>query len=195
MRGAPWGSASRSGWKASRWLALAFVIAAGGCSDSGTEPKPTGSTGITVSPKQLSLVVGATGTLQATVTDAHGNEVRGAQVFWASADADIATVSSEGVVRALKTGTVKIAASSGGSSDVATVTVGQQPVASISVTPVSATVTVGGTTQLTATLTDASGATLTDRAVVWRSSNEAVLTVDLNGRVSALSPVRFTSIG
>lgn len=188
MRGLPASCARLVRWPASRWLALALAIAAGGCSDSGTEPKPTGSTGITVTPKQLSLVVGGTGTLQATVTDSRGSEVRGAQVFWASADADIATVSSEGVVRALRTGTVKIAASSGGSSDVATVIVGRQPVASITVTPVSATVTVGGSTQLSVTLTDASGATLTDRTVTWQSSNPAVLTVDANGRVSALSP-------
>ena len=175
-----------------RWLTpaswLAALALAAGCSDSGTEPKPSGSTGITVTPRELTLVVGGTGTLQAVVHDSHGNEVRGARVFWSSADPAIAAVSPEGVVQALKTGTVKVAASSGGSSDVATVVVGQQPVTSIAVTPVSTTVTVGGSTQLTVTLTGASGETLTGRPVTWRSSNEAVLTVDANGRVAALAP-------
>lgn len=179
---------ARVRWLAACAVAAALAGAAAGCSDSGTEPKPTGSTGITISPKELTLVVGATGTLQASVHDSRGNEVRGAQVFWSTADPAIAAVSPEGVVRALAPGTVKIAASSGGSSDVATVVVGQQPVASISVTPVSATVTVGGSTQLTAALGGPNGETLTGRTVTWRSSNESVLTVDANGRVSALAP-------
>ena len=171
------------------WMAAAILVAAvAGCGDGGTAPKASGSAGVTITPKELTLPVGGTGTLGATVRDDHGNEVRGAQIFWSSADTALAVVSPEGVVRAKKAGTVKIAASVGGVSDVATVTISPQAVTSISLSPVTATLTVGGSLQLAVTLSGANGETLTGRTVTWHSSNESVLSVDANGRVTATAP-------
>src|SRR5437867_7406657 len=56
-------------------------------------------------------------------------------------------------------------------------TSGPQSVASVTVSPASATVEVGQTVQLTATLSDANGKTLTGRTVSWSSNNSAVATV------------------
>src|SRR5439155_2305349 len=60
-------------------------------------------------------------------------------------------------------------------------------VASITVGPASASVVVGGTSQFTATLKDASGSVLTGQPVTWASSNTAVATVSESGLVSGVA--------
>ncbi len=54
-------------------------------------------------------------------------------------------------------------------------------VATVTVSPSTATANVGGTQQFTATLKDGSGNTLTGRSVSWSSSNTAVATVNASG--------------
>src|SRR5204863_2192868 len=61
------------------------------------------------------------------------------------------------------------------------------PVASVTVTPAPASVPTGQTVQLTATLKDANGNTLTGRTVTWASSNPAVATVTGSGLVSGVT--------
>ena len=57
----------------------------------------------------------------------------------------------------------------------------------MSVTPSSASLTVGGTAQLSATAKDANGNTLSGRPTTWSSGNNAVATVDASGLVTAVS--------
>ena len=60
-------------------------------------------------------------------------------------------------------------------------------VAKVTVVGSSTTLNVGQTTQLTATATDASGATITNPGVVlWTSSATTVATVDQTGKVTAV---------
>jgi hypothetical protein len=61
------------------------------------------------------------------------------------------------------------------------------PVASVTVSPTSASVNVGSTTQLTATPKDASGNTLTGRTITWASDNSAAATVNGSGLVSGVA--------
>ncbi|MGE0346457.1 MAG: Ig-like domain-containing protein [Gemmatimonadales bacterium] len=61
------------------------------------------------------------------------------------------------------------------------------PVASVTVTLSSSSIAVGGSTQATAVLRDASGTSLTGRTIAWTSSAPAVATVSATGQVSALS--------
>jgi len=61
------------------------------------------------------------------------------------------------------------------------------PVASVTVSPASASLLVGATQQLTATLKDANGNTLTGRSVTWTSSAPLVAPVSGSGLVSALA--------
>jgi hypothetical protein len=61
-----------------------------------------------------------------------------------------------------------------------------QPVASVTVSPASASVSVGGTQQFTATLKDASGTVLSGRSVSWSSSNPLVATVSGSGLATGL---------
>ena len=66
-------------------------------------------------------------------------------------------------------------------------------VASVEVSPSSTSMLEGATTQLSATLTDASGVVLSGRSVIWSSSNNAVATVSGTGLVPGLALV--TGVG
>jgi uncharacterized protein YjdB len=62
-----------------------------------------------------------------------------------------------------------------------------EPVATLTVTPPSATIPPGGSVQLQASVKDAAGATLTGQEVTWSSSDEDVATVSETGLVSGVS--------
>src|SRR5438128_7201445 len=76
----------------------------------------------------------------------------------------------------------------------ATVTVALIPVASVVVSPAPATLPVGGTLQLTVTLKDANGTTLTGRTVAWTSSTTTVATVSPSGLVTDVASGGTTTI-
>src|SRR5207248_4646611 len=61
------------------------------------------------------------------------------------------------------------------------------PVASVTVSPTAAGVTVGATTQLTATPKDANGTALSGRVVTWATSNAAAATVSASGLVTGVA--------
>jgi alpha-tubulin suppressor-like RCC1 family protein len=61
------------------------------------------------------------------------------------------------------------------------------PVASVTVAPSTASITAGATAQLTVTLKDAGGNTLTGRTVTWNSSAPGIASVDGNGLVTAVA--------
>ncbi len=85
-------------------------------------------------------------------------------------------------------GTMNVNAVYGALSNVAsaTTTSSTAPVASVTVSPATVSLAVGGTQQLTATLRDASGNVLTGRVVTWASSNALVGSVTGTGLVAAL---------
>jgi acid phosphatase len=61
------------------------------------------------------------------------------------------------------------------------------PVASVTVTPASATVSAGSSVQLTATPKDANGNPLVGRTVTWQSSNTSAATVNSSGLVTGVA--------
>src|SRR5207247_754712 len=103
---------------------------------------------------------------------------------WSSSNNNIATVNGSGLVTGVTAGSVTITATSEGQSGTASITVAGAPVASVTVTPPSASVPAGQTVQLTATLKDANGNVLTGRSVTWASNNTTVATVNSSGLVT-----------
>src|SRR6266513_2842283 len=139
---------------------------------------------VTVSPSAANIAITGTVQLTATPLDANGNPLTGRAISWSSSNNNIATVNGSGLVTGVTAGSVTITATSEGQSGTASITVADAPVASVTVTPPSASVPAGQTVQLTATLKDANGNVLTGRTVTWASNNTTVATVNSNGLVT-----------
>ncbi|HXY29790.1 MAG TPA: Ig-like domain-containing protein [Gemmatimonadaceae bacterium] len=144
---------------------------------------------VSVTPTQATINVGATSQLAAAALDGSGNTLSGRTFTWATSNAAVATVSSNGLVTAVATGSATITATSGGQSGTAAVTVVSPPptVASVSVSPNTATMLPGNTVTLSATAKDGSGNTISSSTFTWSSSNVSVATVSSSGLVTAVS--------
>lgn len=140
---------------------------------------------VTVTPASAGVAIGGTVQLAAAARDAAGNVLNGRSISWTSTAPAVATVSATGLVGGVAVGNATITATSEGQSGTATVSVTLAPVASVTVNPSSASVLVGATVQLSATLKDANGNTLVGRAITWASGNPAVATVTADGGLAA----------
>ena len=138
---------------------------------------------ITVSPSSATLVVGQTVELEAQPRDASGRPLTGRTVTWSSNQSGVATVTSTGIVAAVSSGTATITASSEGRSGTATIVVNAPSVNRVEVTPATASVDVGGSFRLTATVYDSRGNVIPGAQVAWASSDTRIATVDNTGRV------------
>jgi uncharacterized protein YjdB len=152
-------------------------------------PVPVGS--VTISPSGVTIAQdGGTAQLTATVKDTAGHVLTGRTITWTSLNPGVAAVSSTGLVVAVSAGEAVISASTGGQSGVAAVTVGTAgppTVNTVIVTPDTATITNSNNSsvQLTATLEDAQGNTITGPSVTWSSDNPDVAVVSSTGLVMA----------
>ncbi len=158
-------------------------------SKSGTATVTVNSTpvqSVEVTPDAASVLVTTTVQLTATPRDASGNPLTGRVVTWSSANPTRASVSSSGLVTGLVIGSTTITATSEGRNGTAAITVTQVPVASLEVSPASASLFIAGTRQLTATARDAGGNVLTLRPVTWRSSDTTKVRVSATGLVTGV---------
>ena len=150
-------------------------------------PPPPVATSVTVSPATTELdAVGAIVQLSAEVLDQNGQPMSGAAVAWSSGDESVATVDAAGFATAVGNGQATITAASGSASGSATVTVAQV-VATVAVSPASASLEVGDTLRLSAEATDANGHTVAGAEFAWSSGDESVATVDGAGLVTAVA--------
>ena len=188
--------------------ALLALAAVASCSaDSGTTPGdgPGGATTgaavntVRVTPASSELGLGGTLQLKLTALDAQDNEVAGRPTVWASADTAVAAVSANGLVTARRIGVAQLQVAVDGRSAFSVVNVVAARVGGIAVTPTNASVAAGSVVQLTARITDAGGAALSDRLVFWQSSNNAVALVTstglVSGRAAGTATVTATSEG
>jgi len=160
----------------------------------GPNPNPPPSAAVAsvvVSPKPLTLVEGSFTTLAAVTKDANGGTLEGRAIVWGTTDADVVTVSAQGVVVARATGTAYVHATSEGKSDTASVTVYTAtptpgPVASLELDAATATLAEGQSRTFTATARDAGGIAIEDAAVQWTSGDPTVATVSPAGAVEAV---------
>jgi uncharacterized protein YjdB len=136
---------------------------------------------VDVQPQSASAAVGTQVQLAAVVTTKTGRVLSGHPVLWSSTDTRYAVVSSTGSVTGAGAGTARIVARASSVADSATIGVSPAPVAALSITPASSTLSAGATLQLTARATDAAGHVLTGRAVAWASSNTSVASISTSG--------------
>ena len=174
------------------------VIAFATCGkDSPTKPKPPEpppppvspvATRIEITPSSATLnSIGQTVRLTARVFDQNNNAMASATVTWSSSDVSVAGVNSQGLVTAVKSGTVVITARSGSANATVNITV-SQTAGSIVIEPEEATLmAIGETVQLTATVLDGNGQPVEGAVVTWQSSDESVATVSTQGLVTAVS--------
>src|SRR5438093_1295337 len=175
-----------------RLLATAAAVLLVTCSNEG--PSTTVAS-VTVTPPAPTVVVAGTVQLTATTKDANGSVLTGRVVTWASGTPAVATVSATGLVTGVAQGQATITATSEGQQGTAAVTVMLAPVSSVTVTPNPATVQIGQTLQLTATLKDANQNVLTGRVVTWASDNTGVATVSSTGLVTGVAQGQATIDG
>jgi hypothetical protein len=167
--------------------AIILIALSCGDGDDGTDPGPEPVATVEVSPASASIVPGETVQLTATPRDAAGTTLTDRDVSWSSNNAAVATVSDAGLVTGVADGEAVITATSEDESGSATITV-QSPIATVEVTPPTASILNGETLQLVATPKDAAGNPLNDRPVTWASDAQNVATVSASGVVTAVAP-------
>ncbi len=143
---------------------------------------------LTVAPNPDTVRAGATQAFTATGRDAAGNPVAVVPAW--SVAAGGGTISGAGVFTAGATpGTFAntVWATAGEVTGRASVTVVAATPASVAVQPAAATLSVGATVQLAATVKDGSGAPLSGLAVTWASARPAIATVSAAGVVTAVA--------
>jgi uncharacterized protein YjdB len=178
---------------ARRSLSVLLTVFSALASNSCTDPVSSSSgdvVAISINPIALSLQTGATSALSATVFDDGGIRLPSADVHWSVENPQVATVSEHGIVTAISPGKTQVAASKGGRSAIAPVTVTALPPALVRVSPTAATVFVGATVQLLAEVRDAGGGVVTGQRVTWSSGTASVASVDANGLVTGVLPGR-----
>ena len=161
--------------KALLCLSMAFLISFSACKKVGPELIEVES--ISIDKTSIQLKVGETVTLSATVNPSNATYKT---VTWSSSDASIATV-KDGCVTALKLGTTTITAKAGEKTATCSITVVATEVSSITLDKSSASLKVGETVTLSATVGPDDA---TDKTVTWTTSDAAVATVS-NGVVTA----------
>jgi len=164
---------------------------------SGKEGEIVPVTGVKLNKDKLSLSVGSTAQLEAIIEPANATNKN---VTWSSSDEEIATVDETGKVKGIKVGTATITVTTEDGNKTAACEVdvyrsgggggGGGGSTTVSVTGVTLdqatlTLTVGGSAQLTATVSPENA---TNKNVTWSSSNASVATVDSTGKVTAVAP-------
>lgn len=142
---------------------------------------------VDITPDTPTLEVTDTMQLTALAKNIRGNVIPNRTATWTSSDPTVAQVSSSGVISAMKGGTATITAQIDNITGTAEVTV-DAPVHSVQVTPSSASIEVTQTLDLSATLKDKGGNTISSGSpIVWSSENNSIATVSASGRVTAVS--------
>ena len=132
---------------------------------------------------EMTLKEGESETLVATVKP---DDATDKTVTWSSSNANIATVDTNGKVTAVKEGSATITAKAGEKSASCSVTVSKNvvPVTSISLNKTELSLKEGESETLVATVKPDDA---TNKTVVWSSSDPSIVTVDANGKITAIT--------
>ena len=143
-------------------------------------------TGVTVAPAALTLEVGQTGALTATVAPATATNKA---VTWTSSAPAIATVDASGTVKGIATGTatITVKTADGGKTATCAVTVKEAAAPPVKVTGITlnySSITVNGDLERVQLIATVAPATATDQSLTWTSSDASVASVDGAGLVT-----------
>jgi uncharacterized protein YjdB len=142
---------------------------------------------LTIMPRAPVVAKGSLTGLTAIAKDDAGNVLVGRVIEWSSLSSSVAAVIGDGGVLGVEVGETIISASSEGVRDAVPLTVVDEAVASVRVTPDSATIEPGAAKQFSAVTLDADGLELTGRPVRWSSGNPGIARVDsLTGMATAV---------
>ena len=142
---------------------------------------PVPASSVTLNVQDITLLVGATDKLTATVSP---ENVTNKAITWSSDNESIATVDADGNVTAVAVGVANITAKCGDATATCKVTVNPVPASSVTLNVQDITLLVGATDKLTATV---SPENVTDPVITWSSDNESIATVDTDGNVTAVA--------
>jgi len=169
-----------------------FLLALASCTSEPTQPPPPPPPAqvatVGIEPPNLTLLPQQTAQLVAIIRDAAGNILVGRLINWSTSPADVATISSSGLVVALTPGAATVTATSEGRAGTATVSVVPAPVATVGVEPLNVTLLPQQSAQLVAIIRDAAGNILAGRLINWSTSPADVATISSSGLVVALAP-------
>jgi len=170
-------------------LAIAILLTVAGCGQF--FPGGNTITALQVTPSNASVQPGVT--KQYTATATYGNNSTGdvtTQVTWSTSPTNIATINSAGLLTAATLGTATVKAQSGGLIASTNVTVTQKTINTISIAPLTVTLSVTGanTVQFIATATYSDGTTgdVTNIAT-WTSLPSSVASISSTGLATALT--------
>lgn len=167
-------------------LLWAMVATATGCDDPAAVQAPSPVSMVDVSAPTAFLHPGDVLPLTATPRNPEGVPLTGRSVVWSSENPAIARVAPSGVLTAVAPGATRVRADVEGKAGFFTVTVGDHPVASVTLEPGVVTLVEGQALQLTAVVRGTSGAPLPGRPVSWTSEDETVVRVTPSGVIKAV---------
>lgn len=173
----------------------------GGSSSTTTTTSTTAPASVVVNPASATVGVAQQFTFSATLKDSSGNSISNTSypITWSSDNTSVAAVDGSGVATAISAGTAKITATASIS---ATQTIASTPatltvnpvVSSITISPPSATTTVGGTVQFSAVPKDKNGNPITGIQIAWFSSFANVATINNAGLATGVSKGTVTIV-
>ncbi len=172
---------------------VAFLLVAGGCSDSSSSTTPTGPPTISVLASGSELQIGQAVHFTAQVRNDRGDLLESVAVVWSTSDASIVMVEPEtGVGRAEGDGVAQITASSGGASGSMEVAVLPPPIESV--TLVGLFRIKAGESQEYEVIQELADGRVVHRPVTWTTSDPSIATASQDGVVTAHRPGEFQLI-
>ena len=156
--------------------------------NSTREPEKIDVTGVKLDNKSVILDLNGKNTIQLNATPIPNNANKNTKMKWTSKKKTVATVTQGGMVTGKAVGNSTIMAASKNGKSAECLVVCQAKITGITVNPVTASIPVGGTIQLTATIAPN---TVTEK-ITWKSSNTNVAKVDRNGLVTGVGKGRIT---
>jgi len=156
------------------------------CSGGSTGPKVEPIATIAISVSATIIKAGKAVQFSAQGKDAAGNPLTGRSFVWTSSNNSVATITGDGTMTAITAGSTTISAASEGKTADFPAVVSRASIATIAVAISPSQLSSAQSVQAVTTVTDSTGKPVTDAALIWTTTDQAVARVDGNGIVTAV---------